>query len=66
MDSPGIWLTDTGQNLNQRGLAGAVLAKQSVDLASPNVKIHAVERERSGEALGQAGDVEKRSGDWLA
>ena len=50
------------QDLDQRRLAGAVLAQQSVDLAGPHLEVDGIERERAGEALGQPPDLEQR---WL-
>ncbi len=50
------------QNFDQRRFAGAVLAEQGVDLAARGHRNPRVERERAGEALGQAGDREQRRG----
>ena len=58
--SPASARVDAGENLDQRRLAGAVLAEQRMDLAATDVEIDRVERQRAGEALGQAGDREQR------
>ena len=49
----------TRQNLEQGGLAGAVLAKQAEDLAAPDLQRHVVQRRDAGEMLGHAFDGEK-------
>ena len=61
-DFAGVRLVDARQDFYQRGLARAVLAEQRMDFAASDVEIDVVERERSGEALGEAGDVEQRFG----
>ena len=61
-DFAGVRRIDAGQDLDQRRLAGAVLAEQRMDLAAAQIEIDRVERERSGEMLGQAGDLEQRAG----
>ena len=43
-----------GQHLDQRRLAGAVLAEQAVHLAGLDVEVHAVERADAGELLDDA------------
>ena len=57
-----VRLIDARQDFYQRGLARAVLAEQRMDFAASDVEIDVVERERPGEALGEAGDVEQRFG----
>ena len=47
------------QNLEQGGLAGAVLAKQAEDLAAPDLERDIVQRRDAGEMLGHALDGEK-------
>ncbi len=59
-DLAGVGRVDPRQNLDQRRLAGAVLAEQRVDLAAPDVEIDVVERERRGEPLDEADHFEKR------
>ena len=58
----GVRRVDTGEDFDQRRLAGAVLAEQRVDFAAPDVEIDAVERQRSGESLGEARHFEKPAG----
>ena len=41
----------TAQNLNERGLASAILSNQGVDLAAVQIEIHAVERRHAGKTL---------------
>ena len=53
-------LFDAGENLHQRALARAVLADENVDLAGVDVKIHLVERQRAGIALGDADGLHDR------
>ena len=57
-----VRLIDARQDFYQRGLARAVLAEQRMNLAASDIEIDVVERERPGEALGEAGDVEQRFG----
>ena len=52
-DLAGIGAVHAGEDLDQRRLAGAVLAEQRVHLAGAHVEVDRVERERAGEALGQ-------------
>ena len=47
------------EHLDQRGLAGAVLAEQAVHLAGADVEVHAVERADAGELLDDAGHLEQ-------
>ena len=49
--SPAIGALRAGQDLEQRRLAGAVLAEQRVDLAGPHFEIDIVERQHAGKAL---------------
>ncbi len=49
---PRIRLVHAGQDLDQRGLAGAVLAQQRVDLATPDGEVHMIECLHADEALG--------------
>ena len=51
-DGPAVRLMDAGQDLDQRALAGAVLADERVDLAGDEVERDVVERLGRGEALG--------------
>jgi hypothetical protein len=43
-DGPGVRLIDPGDDLDEGGLAGAVLADQGVHLAGTHVEVHMVER----------------------
>ena len=58
-DLAGVGAMDAGEDLDQRRLAGAVLAEQRMHLAGADVEVDSVERQRAGEALGQAGDLEQ-------
>jgi hypothetical protein len=42
---------DAREHLHQRGLAGAVLSDDGVDLTRPEVEVHAVEHLHADEAL---------------
>ena len=57
-----VGAVDSGQDFYQRGLAGAVLAEQRVDLAAADVEIDMIERQRRREALDEPGHGEKRRG----
>ena len=57
--APSVRFVYASENLDERRLACAVLAKQRVNFAPPHVEINMVKRQRSGEALGEASDVEK-------
>ena len=61
-DLAGIGGVDAGEDLDQRRLAGAVLAEQRMHLAAPDVEVDVVERQRAGEALGQAADMARSGG----
>ena len=50
-----------GQNLEQRRLAGAVLAKQGVDLGVADFEMDVLERKHAGEALADPGHLEDRA-----
>ena len=54
VDVAGVIAVQTGKNLHQRGLAGAVFAEQGVDLALLHTEIHLVDSERSRKTLGYA------------
>ena len=51
LDRALVGLVDAGQHLDQRGLAGAVLAEQAVHLAGAHLQVHPVERAHAGELL---------------
>ena len=51
-DRPAVGLMDAGEDLDQRALAGAVLADECVDLAGQEIERHVVESLRRGEPLG--------------
>jgi len=55
-----VGLVDAVDDVHQRGLAGAVLAAQGVDLAGTQREVHARERARSAEALADAAQREQR------
>ncbi len=49
-----ILLIGSGQNLDQRGFAGAVFSNETMNLAFLNNNVHIVERLHSGECLSDA------------
>ena len=55
-----------GQDLDQRGLAGAVVADHGQDLAGQQLEIGAVQGRDVAEALDQAACLEHRCTWWLA
>ena len=59
-DAPGIGADHAGQNLHQRGFAGAVLAHHRVDGAGLDLQIHAVEGHHPAVALGKVVDGDER------
>ena len=50
-----------GQDLQQRRLAGAVLAKQGVDLGLAHFEMDVLERKHAGETLADPGHLEDRT-----
>ena len=56
----GIQRVDAGEDLDQRGLACAVLAEQRQDLAGAELEVNVIERERAPEALGDAPEFQHR------
>ena len=59
-DLAGIGAVHAGQHLDQRGLAGPVAAEQRMDLAGPDVEIHAVDGPRAAERLHDPGHCHDR------
>ncbi len=57
-----IRLVEAGQDLDQRRLAGAVLAEETVHLAAGDREVDIVERFRAAEMLGEARDAKNRDG----
>lgn len=55
-----VGLVGAGEDLDEGGLAGAVLAEEAVDLAGLDVEVDAVEGADAGEGLGDAGHREQR------
>jgi len=51
-DRAGVYLIDPGQRLDQRGLAGAVLADDGVDLVGVESKVGGLERKQVSVQLG--------------
>ena len=49
------------EHSQQRGLAGAVLANQRVDLARAQIEVHPVERAHAGKGLADAAHLEERT-----
>src|SRR5262249_13332376 len=61
-DLPLIGGIVAGQDVDQRGLAGTVVAEQGDDLAAPDVEIEAVDRRRVAAVAGDAGQLEDGRG----
>ena len=61
-DVPLVGLVRAGQDLDQRGLAGAVLAEEAVHLAGADVEVDAVEGADTRELLDDPVHLEQRSG----
>ena len=60
-DRPGVGPVEPGEDVGQRGLAGAVLAEEGVDLAGPHLEVDVVVGDHpAGEALGDAGRDDRR------
>ena len=57
-DRAGVFWVDAGKDLDQRRLAGAVLAHESVHLARLEAKIDAVERHHARETLADPGHLQ--------
>ena len=57
-DAPGIWLVDAVKDLEQRGLAGTVLADQPHHLAAVDVEADVIQRLHTRERFGDAADFE--------
>src|SRR3712207_1617282 len=47
-----VWRVEAVNDLHERALAGPVLADEGVDLAGPQVEIHALDRGHAAEAFG--------------
>src|SRR5207249_1783446 len=62
LDLPLARLVVAGEDLQQRRLAGAVLAQQPVDLAALDGEVDAVQGQRAREALRDAGHAEDGHG----
>ena len=60
LDAAGIQRVDAGEDLDQRGLACAVLAQQRQDLAGAELEVNVIERQRAPEALGYASELQHR------
>ena len=54
-----VGLVRAGEDLDQRGLAGAVLAEQAVHLAGADLEVDAVERSGAGELLHDAAHLQQ-------
>jgi hypothetical protein len=70
LDHARVGSDQTGDALDQRALAGAVVTEQPEDLASAHEERHVVERPHWAEALGQTVDLESglvgQGGRWLS
>ena len=58
-----VGLENGAQDVQQRGLAGAIGAKQREQFARPYLKAHIVERQRAAVTLGHAVDLDRRHRD---
>ena len=47
-----------GEDMHERGLAGAVLANHGVNFASPKAHVDVIERKNAREPLGHPGDLD--------
>ena len=56
----GVGSESAGDDVDQGRFAGAVLAEQHMDLASPQVEIDIVQRQHAGEALGDSGHFQEK------
>ena len=54
-----VGLVGAGEDLDEGGLPGAVLAEQTVHFAGLDLQVHAVEGADAGERLGDAGHGEQ-------
>ena len=59
-DLAGVGLVDAGQDLHQRGLAGAVLADQGVDFSGTELEASVGKRMDAGEVLGDPGHLDQQ------
>ena len=57
-DRAAVGAVHAGERLDERGLAGTVLAEHAVHLAGADVEVHAPQRVDAREALGGTPDVE--------
>ena len=55
-----VRLVRAGDDLDERGLARAVLAEQGMHLSYPQIKRHALERAYGTEGLGDGSELEER------
>ncbi len=58
-DPPGVGRIGTGEHLDQRALAGAVLTEQHMHLATAQVEVDTVERDHAGKGLAYALDAQQ-------
>src|SRR5262245_26642218 len=58
----GIGMLGAGDDLDQRGLAGAVFPDKGVHLARPEIERYAIERAEPGEGLADGSSVEEQTG----
>jgi hypothetical protein len=52
------WAKVASENMHERGLAGAVLANDSMDLAGPKAHVDAIKRKNAREPSGHPGDLD--------
>ena len=60
-DAPRVGAIDAGDDVEERGLAGAVRADQAEDLVRRDGEIEPVERHHAAEVLGQAAGFEQHA-----
>jgi hypothetical protein len=61
LDLAGVRSLRAGQDLEQRRLAGAILAQERMNLRRPDFEMDILKREHAGKALADAGHLENRT-----
>ena len=62
LELAGVGRKGAGDDVDQGGFAGAVLAEQNMNLTMAKIEIDAVERHHAGETLADAFQFEKQAG----
>ena len=65
LEMTGVGSVQPGEDVGERGLAGAVLAEERMHLADAHIEVHVVIGDDTGEPLGDAEGGHRRSGDRL-